>query len=109
MALLYKEFEQSRSRADWLARAAEQPLSSEEALRQAEVEGLKLKRSRNKSGFCNVQCNKKAKARPYRAELKLGSKTVHLGYFAIPEAAALCVARAAERRAAAKPASSSSR
>ena len=109
MALLYKEFEQSCSRADCLARAAEQPLSSEEALRQAEAEGLKLLRSLSKSGFYNVNCRKDNKARPYQAQLKLGSKMVNLGYFAVPEAAALCVARAAARRAAAKPASSLSR
>ena len=93
MALLYKEFEQSCSRADWLAGV--EGLSSEEALRQAEVEGLKLLRSRSKSGFCNVEFRKHMKARPYQAKLQ-GSKTaknVHLGFFAIPEEAALCVAR----------------
>ena len=54
----------------------------------------------NKSGYFGVY-HYPGKSKPYHAKLKRGGKTVHLGYFATAEEAALCVARSPERQAAA--------
>ena len=43
-----------------------------------------------------------SKLKPYEAQVRRGGKTVHLGYFATAEEAALCVARTPEGQAAAK-------
>ena len=62
----------------------------------------------NKTGYFAVY-HYPGKFKPYPAKLKRGGKTVHLGYFATAEEAALCVARspegqpAAQRAAAAPP------
>ena len=62
----------------------------------------------NKTGYFGVY-HYPGKSKPYHAKVKRGGKTVHLGYFATAEEAALCVAwspegRAAAQRAAAEPA-----
>ena len=76
------------------------PMTAEEALRQAEAEGLTLLRSESSStGFKGVSF-KSGKARPYRAEVRRGGKTVNLGHFATAEEAALAYARSPEGRAA---------
>ena len=67
------------------------PLSSEEALQQAQAEGLALRVSGNKVGYFGV-CLKSGRAKPYAARVKRGGKAVSLGYFATAEEAALCVA-----------------
>lgn len=87
------------------------PLSVEEALwpdhqdrvtfarQQAEAEGLVLQRSaQSASGYKGVAINKlphgeKDRPRPYQAYVVRGEKKMHLGSFAVPEEAALAVAR----------------
>ena len=79
-------------------------MTAEEALRQAEAEGLTLVRSQvNGTGYRNVISKSGSKhgsvRRPYEAQVKRGGQTVHLGYFATPEEAALCYARSPEAQA----------
>ena len=69
------------------------PLTAEEALRQAEAEGLTLLRSEsNNSGWKNVTVDS-GRSRPYRAKVTRGGEKVTLGSFATAEEAALVVAR----------------
>jgi len=80
------------------------PLTAEEALRQAEAEGLTLVRAESSStGYKYVSFNNLMKTRPYHAQVTRGGKTVSLGYFATAEEAALVVARDAAAVAAAAP------
>ena len=90
--------------------AASPPLlTSEEALQQAQAEGLALLVSENKTGYFGVCRNQPGKPKPFEARVWRGGKDIHLGRFATAEEAALCVARspegqyAAERAAAAPP------
>ena len=81
--------------------------------RQAQAEGLTLRKSDNMSGYANVSMPQRTNPlKPYQALVtrggKNGKKKVLLGSFATAEEAALCVARspegrAAERAAAAEP------
>ena len=85
------------------------PLTSEEALRQAQVEGLTLRVADNKTGYHGVKLGQ-GRSMHYRAQVKRGGKQVCLGRFATAEEAALCVVRSPEGReamvrAAALPAS----
>ena len=80
--------------------AAAQPLTGEEARRQAQVEGLTLLVSDNTAGFYGVKLAKPGQPKPYQAQLKRGGKMVSLGSFATAEEAALCVARSLEEWAA---------
>jgi hypothetical protein len=84
-------------------RAAAVPLASEEALRQAQAEGLTLRVGKNSTGYFGV-CHEPIKSLPYRAQLKCGGKKVCLGNFATAEEAALCVARSPEGQRAAQAA-----
>ena len=77
------------------------PLTAEEALRQAETEGLTLLRSDNNSGYKGVGLYSGRKRKPYKAEVHRGGKEVFLGYFTTPEEAALSYARTPEAQAAA--------
>ena len=94
------------------------PMTAEEAVRQAEAEGLTLRRAEGSlTGFKMVSLSNVAarrqglpvsqtdcKGRPYQAAVCRGGKNVHLGTFATAEEAALCVARTPEgRRLAAVP------
>ena len=87
------------------------PLTAEEALRQAEAEGLTLRRSESSSstGYKGVSFNSSSKSSPYQARVQRGGKKVTIGYFATAEEAALVVARDSEAQAAAQqpPAASS--
>ena len=87
------------------------PLTAEEALRRAEAEELTLQRSDgNSTGYKGVAFNSSSKINPYKAEVKRGGKTVHLGYFTTAEEAALCYARTPEAQATApQPPAASSR
>ena len=77
-------------------------MTADEALAQAEAEGLALVRSSaSQSGFLNVVVRRECKARPYEASVKRDGKSVHLGSFATAEEAALHVARTPEAQAAA--------
>ena len=78
------------------------PLTAEEAVRQAEVEGLTMLRSeRSCTGYLNVAFNINRKSKPYLAQVSRGGQDVYLGTFATPEEAALHVARTPEAQAAA--------
>ena len=77
------------------------PLTPEEAVRQAEAEGLTLLKSESgSSGYKGVYFDI-SKSKPYKAEVRHGGKLVHLGRYATPEEAALCYARTPEGRTAA--------
>ena len=84
-------------------RDAPAPLASEQALRQAQAEGLTLRVGKNSTGYFGV-CHEPTKSLPYRAQLKSGGKKVCLGNFATAEEAALCIARSPEGQKAAKAA-----
>jgi hypothetical protein len=77
-------------------------LTSEGARQQAQAEKLTLRVApENKTGYFGVYLNRPGQPKPYQARVRCGGKTVHLGYFATAEEAALCVARTPEGRAAA--------
>ena len=86
------------------AAALPRPMTADEALGQAEAEGLTLVRSDNQSGFRNVSVHPECKARPYAASVWRDGKSVYLGWFATAEEAALHVARTPEAQAAAQAA-----
>ena len=73
---------------------------SEDALRQAEAEGLALLKAENNTGYKGVNINSSSKAKPYTAQVWRGEKNVSLGCFAAAEEAALRYARTPEGRAA---------
>ena len=77
------------------------PMTREQALQQAQAEGLALRTSDNKSGYANVTMLP-GRREPYQAQVYRGGKTVTVGSFAIAEEAALCVARSPEGKAAAE-------
>jgi hypothetical protein len=77
--------------------AAAAPVTSEEARRQAEAEGLALLKAKNKAGYFGVH-DKPGRPKPYQARVWRGGKQVSLGSFATAEDAALCVARSPEGR-----------
>ena len=80
-------------------------MTSKEARQQAQAEGLTLLVAENKAGYFGVYLNRRAKTKPYEAQVKRGGRLVCLGTFATAEEAALCVARTPEgKAAAAKPA-----
>ena len=81
--------------------AAAAPLTSEEARQQAQAEKLTLLVAENKAGYVGVCLNNSGQPKPYKAQVRRGDKTVHLGVFATAEEAALCIARSPEGRAAA--------
>ena len=56
-----------QQRADAAAPPAPLPLTAEEALRQAEAEGLTLLRSESSSGYKGVAFNSRSKSKPYKA------------------------------------------
>ena len=77
------------------------PMTAEEALRQAEVEGLTLLKSEGSStGYKNVSFLS-GKTKAYKAQVRRSGKLLNLGQFTTPEEAALVVARTPEGRAAA--------
>jgi len=74
------------------------PMTAEEALRQAEAEGLTLLRSeRSSTGYKGVGFNS-GRPKPYQAQVRRGGKNVTIGYFATAEEAALAYARTPEAR-----------
>ena len=79
-----------------------EPLTSEEARQQAQVEGLMLLKADNKTGYFGVYRNNPGKPKPYQAQVWRGGTTVCLGTFATAEEAALCIARSPEGQEAAK-------
>ena len=80
------------------------PLTAEEALRQAEAEGLTLLRQESSrysssTGYKGVAVAS-GRMKPYLAEVRRGGKKVFLGHFATAEEAALVYARTSEVQAA---------
>jgi len=72
-------------------------MTAEEALRQAEAEGLTLRRAEsNSTGFWGVSFNIRPEATPYQAKLRRNHVLVTLGFFATAEEAALAYARTQE-------------
>ena len=74
------------------------PLTSEEALQQAQAEGLVLRVAENKAGYFGVIHNS-GRAKPFQAKVLRAGKSVGLGSFVTAEEAALCVARLPEGQA----------
>ena len=102
----------ARSREEDVAAAAlaPPPLTAEEALRQAEAEGLTLLPSEGCSGYKGVYLDSSSKSKPYMARVRRGDKNVNLGSYKTMEEAALHVARASAAQAAApQPPAASSR
>ena len=86
------------------AAAAPVPLTSEEARRQAQAEGLTLRVADNRTGYFSVNLHNPGSPKPYEARVRRGGKQVSLGSFATAEEAALCVARSPEGQVAAQKA-----
>ena len=82
------------------AAAAPVPLTSVEALQQAQAEELTLLMAENKTGYFGVKRTNPGQHKPYQARVWRDGKQVHLGCFATAEEAALCVARSPEGKAA---------
>ena len=78
-------------------------LTREQALQQAEAEGLTLMESTNKAGYFGVS-HQPGRAKPYQAKVWSGGQAVNLGSFSTAEEAALCIARSPEGQKAAKQA-----
>ena len=75
--------------------------SAKTAVRQAEAEGLTLRRSESSnSGYRGVAFTSRG-SKPYKAMVWRGGKQVFLGRFATAEEAALCYGRSPEGQAAA--------
>jgi len=95
------------------AAAAPPPPTAEEAVRQAEAEGLALLPSESSStGYKGVFFDSRTRhvRKPYVTRVRRGGKHVYLGNFATPEEAALHVARdSAAQAAAPQPPAASSR
>ena len=75
------------------------PMTAEEAMRQAEAEGLTLLKADNSSGYKGVSFSS-GRSKPYQAHVRRGGRTVSLGFFATAEEAALITARTPEAKAA---------
>ena len=109
------ESEEEQEADDEAQAAKPASLSAEEALQQAEAEGLTLLKSEdNRTGYKRVAFNSsKNYTKPYQAQLhRRVGKDLYLGsaMFATPEEAALHVARASAAQAAApQPPAASSR
>ena len=83
------------------AAAVPPPMTAEEAVRQAEAEGLTLLKADNSTGYKNVGLGGgKSKSKPYQAQVTRGGKYVFLGRFTTAEEGALAFARAAAAPAA---------
>ena len=67
------------------------PLTREQALQQAQAEGLALRKADSKSGYADVTVHP-GRAKPYRAKVSRSGRAT-LGTFATAEEVALCVAR----------------
>ena len=61
------------------------PLTSAEALWQAEVEGLTLRVGESKTGYHGVCLARPGQPKPYQAQVTSGGKSVGLGSFATAE------------------------
>ena len=64
-------------------------MTAEEALRQAEAEGLTLLKADTVTGYKSVVFDRRTLTKPYRANVRRGGKIVFLGQFVTAEEAAL--------------------
>ena len=64
-------------------------MTAEEALRQAEAEGLTLLKADNVTGYKSVVFDRRKLTKPYQANVRRGGKIVFLGQFVTAEEAAL--------------------
>ena len=78
------------------------PLTREQALQQAQAEGLTLRTADTESGYASV-CVQPGRPNPYKAQVTRSGTGVYLGNFATAEEAALSVARSPEDQAATEP------
>ena len=78
-------------------------LTAEEALRQAEAEGLELPRGKTTGGYSGVQHYKQRKSKPFVSSIWQGAKLHYLGSFNTAEEAALVHARAKRDKLFAEP------
>ena len=94
-AVAYARSEYGRADAAKLLQPRPAPTAAgAEAIRRAEREGLTLAASSNISGYKNVTFKPKERSsKKYKLSVTVGSKNVHLGYFATAEQAALFYAR----------------
>jgi len=69
-------------------------MTADEAEQQAAAEGLVLQKADSQTGFLGVSINHSSNVKRFEARVRRGGKSVHIGHFATPEAAALNVARA---------------
>lgn len=76
------------------------PLTSKQALQQAQAEGIRLRVGNNATGYFGVSLEA-SKPLPFRAQLKWSGRKITLGRFATAEEAALCIARSPKGQAAA--------
>ena len=74
-------------------------MTREQALQQADAEGITLRKADNKAGYASVSMLL-GRSKPYQAQVQHTGRTVTLGTFATAEEAALCVARSPEGQAA---------
>ena len=84
------------------AATAAPPLTSEEALGQAQAEGLTLLVADNKTGYYGVHHHAKGHLKSFQAQVRRGGNDVYLGCFATAEKVALCVTRSPKGQAAAR-------
>ena len=89
---LLERYEQSLIHGRTVARCRTVALTAEEALRQAEAEGLALQPSDNKAGLKGVIFIS-GKSKPYIARVTRGGTQVSLGSFATAEEAAVAYAK----------------
>jgi len=93
-----------RAAQEGAAAATAAALTSEEAVRQAQEEGLPLLQassSNSATGYFGVYVDPRCKSKPYTARVwRAGGRSETLGQFATAEEAALCVARTPEGQAA---------
>ena len=98
--LVMKPREEATTRRIAEEQAAAVPLTSKQALQQAQAEGIRLRVGNNATGYFGVSLEA-SKLLPFRAQLKWSGRKITLGRFATAEEAALCIARSPEGQAAA--------
>lgn len=73
-------------------------MTSEEALRLAEAEGLTFEPSESSSGYKGVAMDSRRTHTRFKADIRVSGKNIAIGYFETAEEAALCRARAMKER-----------
>jgi len=95
-----EEHEHEQEQEEALPAVAREPaMTAQQALRQAEVEGLTLLRSNSKTGYRAVTIDPRCVSTPFMLRVWRGCKLVFIGSFASAEHAALVYARTPEGKA----------